>query len=258
MATRFHKPISAPCGSKELGAPVSLAYFRKVLSKLKNKPQKKSKSAPKNKPKNQRHDWGALKTEFIAGDYASATEFGRKHGMNPNAHGFKKATRGWRAEKARMRHVFDSKTRDMLIDEQVAERYQDIYAKALIFHLQLFELLESLAKSSANWEPIQGPAEALEAAKFVSEMQRAIERILPAIRGLEKLAEVNRLFDQLANEKIDITRAAIEFMRLGINLPRPMEIMLSKQQPTEPEPNDGDLISDDTILARRQELLSEI
>ena len=247
--------------AEELGVPVSLAYFRKVLAQLKKQTPKKNKSIPKSNPtgnQRERHDWPAMKTEFLTGDFPSLSAFARFKSISPTSAYFRRMTKGWKGEKVKTGIVFAAKTKDRFIDGKVAERYGDIYTHALLIQIQLFELLEKLAKSTSIWKPAKGPAEAIEAARFVVEMQKAIERILPAIRGLEKLTEVNRLFDQLADEKIDITKAAIEFMRLGINLPRPMEIMLSKQQPAEPELDDGDLISDDTILARRQELLSEI
>ena len=238
-----------------------MAYFRKILAKVKSKPTEKNKGKPNSKPQGkqrERHDWPVLKTEFTTGNFPSLSAFARSKGISPTSAYFRRMTAGWRKDRDNLQIISEAKTQEKLVDGKAAEKYQDIYTHALVIQIQLFELLQYLAHSTSTWGPITGPADALEGAKFIHEMQRVLEKILPGIRGLQMLHEVNHLFDQLAEEKIDITKAAIEFMRLGINLPKPMEIMLARHQPAEPEPDDADLITDEQILARRQELMAEI
>ncbi len=244
--------------SNELGQQVSLAYFRKILATVKKKPRTKSKNKPKNEPKCQPYDWPAMRAEFMGGDFPSLSAFARSKGISPTSTSFRKMTAGWLKEKNKVGAILSTKIQDKLIDGQVAEKFQDIYAKALIFQAQLFELWGRLAHTSTTWAAAKTPSQGLETARFLSEMQKTFERLIPNIKGLEKLSDVNAVFDQLQQEKIDVPQAAIEITKMGVRLPKPMEIMLSRHQPAEPEPDDADMISDDAIIARRQELLAEI
>ena len=251
--------------SKEIGKSLSLAYFRKVLGKLKekNKPSKKVKKKVKPvKPDKinviDPNDWVTLKAEFMSGAYKSKAAFAREMGLNPRSYAFEKNTVGWSDEKKEMDREITGKTIENLIEERAADKARDMYAEALTTQWLLFDLLKDVTKSKKAWKAIGSVYTANEAANFVINMQKAFEAIMPNIQGLEKMAEIRAIFDGLSDESMEIDQAAIEFMKLGVKLPEPMRVMLQKKPVEEEAPEDGEEITEEMILARREQMLLEI
>ena len=245
--------------SAELGKKISVQYFGKVLREIRKKSAPKKKQNTTQKPtQRRRRDWGELKAEFLAGPYTSISEFARACGLNESSHHFRKKTEGWRDEKAKIEQKINKRVAQQLSEDKTAEKVCNIYADALIIQLELFELLESLARSHRNWKPIKSSSDALAAAKFSTEIQTAIERIVPNIRGLHKMSQVNAVLGQLSDGKIDIAQASIKLTILGVKLPRALELLLSKHQPEEIPPDDDDYIDEAKILERRRTILLEI
>ncbi|MFZ7112451.1 MAG: hypothetical protein ACOWYE_12270 [Desulfatiglandales bacterium] len=258
--------------SESIGKTISLGYFKKVLFSLRSikEPIEKSKhekgtekkvrvtqKVPPSTQKKRHHDWDSLKAEFMAGPYNSVSEFCSIRGLKPNTY-FRKKTKGWRKNKKKILAATDGKTLEKLIENRATEKMRDLYADTLTIQLKLFDILTTIAHSVSNWKKIDSPSTAREAAKFVLDMLRSFEEILPNIRGLEKMLEINRVFDQLADGKIEFARAAIELTSLGIKLPRVLEIILARYRLQEPPVGDSQIITDEMIMARRQELLEEI
>ena len=242
--------------SKKIGQKISYAYFKEVLAKIRSQlTEKTGKTAGNGK----RHDWDALKTQFLTGDYRSLSEFARAHGIAPKSESFRNKSATWKSEKEKIGRKTEEKIREQLLDEKTADFCANLNANLLQAQLSLFDYFIRLAENAKNFPEPTTAAEAKEAASFIMEMQRAIERMIPNIIGLHAVVEVNKIFDELSEEKISIAKAAIELTKLGVNLPRALEIMLSKYAPLEPEPDEGDLIDDEKILARRREMrLAEI
>ena len=243
--------------SAELGEPISLHYFRKVLSKIRS--PKKSGSKPKSEPKQKRYDWDALKTDYMLGNYSSLSDFARTHGIAPKSESFRKKTATWKDEKEKIGSIFEAKIREALLDGQVAEKYRSIHAHAFRVHLALFDLWQEVGEAAATWGAPETPEAGIKIAMFISRMQKAVADLLPSIHGLGQLSEINAIFDQLSEGKIDIAQVSIELMKLGIQLPRALEILLTKHVPMEPEPDEGDWITEQKILEKRREMrLAEI
>jgi hypothetical protein len=72
------------------------------------------------------------------------------------------------------------------------------------------------------------------------------------------MADMRSIFDGIGDGTMDIEEAAIAFVRMGVEMPEPLKIMLQKHQPEEAPPDDGDEITEEEILARRQQMMVEI
>jgi hypothetical protein len=105
-------------------------------------------------------------------------------------------------------------------------------------------------RDETPWHTQMGAAAALDLA-------RAMERILPAIKGLENLQGIHKIFDDLSAGG-DIVTAALELAKLGVAMPKPVEILLTKHKPDEVPPDDGTVVTDEEIMRRRAELLEQI
>ena len=55
--------------------------------------------------------------------------------------------------------------------------------------------------------------------------------IVPNLQGLEKMADIRSIFDGLGDGTMGLEEAAIAFVRMGVNVPEPLKIILQKHQP---------------------------
>ena len=206
--------------SAELKDIVSFSYFKKVLGKVKKKgdPAKKATNAGRRKDAPPRGvttpDWPALQADYLAWRFASLAEVARNVGMHWRSKEFREATAGWKAARDAVEKPALPKTIEMLAQERAAQKVRDIYVEALVIHYRMMDLLEKTSKCRDAWkEPDKTPWHSQMAVAVAIDMQRAIEKILPAIRGLENLQAVHRIFDRLQGGEIDITEAAIDFCK---------------------------------------------
>jgi hypothetical protein len=261
---------------QELGKTLSLAYFRKVLRKLKGGKKnhlkiKEKKISTSNLKKGVREpfsnerethgvacDWSALKAEFMQGEHKNLSALARAYGIDPGNYQFRKNTKGWKKERLVLSTETNKKTIDNLTKDRATDNARNIYAEILVVQWQLLDILEDVAATKFDWKEITTPSEARDVAGFVLDMQKAIERIMPNLQGLEKMADMRSVFDGLGDGTMDIETAAIAFVRMGVNMPEPLKIILQKHQPEEAPPDDGDEITEEEILARRQEMMGEI
>ena len=262
--------------SRELGKTLSLAYFKKVLRSLKyrgksplkvknNKGSKNSNKKAAREPLSfeesdhaSSYDWSTLKKDFIRGEHKNLSALARAYGINPGNYKFRKETRGWLKERLAISTETNKKTIEKLTKDQAAYNARKIYSEALVIQWRLFDILKEVTETKHNWEKIATPAASREVANFVIDMQKAFERILPNIQGLEKMTDMQAIFDGLNDGTMDIEQAAIGFVKLGVQMPEPLKMMLQKHQPEEAMPDDGDEISEEQILARREKMLQEI
>jgi hypothetical protein len=258
--------------SGELGEPLSLAYFRKVLRSLKgkNKPLKKGKNAGNlhkrvkktkvnpAKKSTDGVDWSALKTEFMDNSGISLAAFARDHGMNPASGMFRRNTTGWPKERRSVIAETSTKAVQTLIESRAADKARDMYAEILAFQWRLMDALKEAAESVPQWKTIKSPYTAGAVATYALNMQVAFEKLMPNLQGLVKMDEMRNIFDGLADNTMDIEQAAIGFVKLGVQMPEPLKMMLQKYEPEEPMPDDNDEITEAQIMARREEMLKEI
>lgn len=265
--------------SEELGVTMSLPYLKKILGALKGKkkPSKKTKKktggAKKQKvtPKEQKVtpekqgvasvaalDWPALKEEFIRGKFKTVSAFARSRGMDPEHTTFRRNTVGWRKDKEAAIKESTGKAIQAFVEEHAIDETRNMHVEVLATQWKLFDVLKDAADAKSNWKGAASPSASREMANFVIDMQRAFERIMPNIKGLEKMTDMRAIFDGLADGTMDIEEAAIGCVRLGVQMPEPLKMMLQKHQPEEAPPDDGDEITEEEILARRQEMMVEI
>jgi hypothetical protein len=262
--------------SEELGKPLSLAYFRKILHKLKRKGKPSQKAKKQKKPANATkkemgkpstkekvnpdspHDWSKFKVEFMKGEHKTLSALARAYGIDPVNKIFRNNTKGWLKERREVSAETAKKTVENLIKDRAADNARDMYAEILLNQWLLMDVLNDAAAARKDWKPLKSPHTCREAANFVIDMQKAFEQIMPNLQGLEKMNEIRTIFDGLSDGNMDIAEAAIELVKLGVTMPEPLKMMLQKHQPEEVVPDDGDEITEEQILAKRQEMLAEI
>ncbi len=246
--------------STELGQPISPKYFNRVLSQIKSQKSsgsKKTKSTSKT-THSKRRDWTQLKSDFMAGKHKTISDLARHCGLHASSSFFRKKTAGWTAERAKIEQKVDAAVVDRLVESGVARKIRNLYADALVAYVQIFEAMEAMTHDPEKWTGDKTPERSWMGAKFLNELRDGITKILPVIKGLEKLEDINKIFDSLSANEIDITQASLALVRLGVSLPKPLEIMLSKHVPDEVVPDDGEEINEATILERRRTMLLEI
>ena len=254
--------------SAELGKTVSLGYFKKILRGLKVKKKKSSANVTKKEIKGPfpsgdgdsipHHDWAALKTEFMKGEHKSLSALARSFGINPGSYQFRKKTEGWLKERLAISKKISEKTIQILTESQAADKARNMYAEILAFQWRIMDALKVAANSVPDWKKIDSPYTAGAVAEFALTMQTVFEKIMPNIKSLEKMADMDRIFKGLSNGSMNIEQAAIKFVKLGVQMPEPLKIMLQKHQPEETLPDDSEEISETEILDRRQKMLQEI
>jgi len=262
--------------SKELGRDVSLSYFKKKMcimkqGKLPPKPTKPTKPTDKKKvtPKKNKDspankvrrgvDWDAAHKDYLSGNYSSLSDFARKYGLNPQGYYFRKKTKTWNKDREEVLKKANKKVVSILANKEAADKVRDWHADILKMHWELFDALQYASEASSGWkDKAKTPSTAREVVGFVIDMQKAIEKIMPNIKGLENVADIAKVFDGLSDGSMDIETAAIEFLHMGVALPEPLKIMLQKHHQEEPTQEDGDEITEADILARRREMMMAI
>jgi hypothetical protein len=261
---------------RELGKPLSLAYFRKVLRRLKgtkkihSKIKKRKSLANTGKKKgsdplsnedgglDSSCDWSTIKAGFMKGEYKNLSALAMFYGINPNSYKFRKRTKGWLKERLAISTKTSIKTVQNLIETRAADKARDMYTEILAAQWRIMDALKTAAESVSRWKTIDTPYAAGAVATYALNMQAVFEKIMPNLQGLIKLEEMWNIFDGLADNTMDIEQAAVGFVKLGVQMPEPLKMMLQKHQPEELPPDEGDEISEEQILAKRQEMLEQI
>jgi hypothetical protein len=261
---------------RELGKPLSLAYFRKVLRRLKGTEKKslevkKKKNLANNSKKgvseplpneeggrDSSYNWSTIKAGFMKNEYKNLSVLARAYGINPNNYKFRKRTKGWLKERLAISTKTSIKTIQNLIETRAADKARDMYTEILAAQWRLMDALAIAAESVSMWKTIDTPYAAGAVATYALNMQSVFEKIMPNLQGLVKMEEMRNIFDGLADNTMDIEQAALGFVKLGIQMPEPLKMMLQKHKPEEVPPDDGDEISEEQILAKREKMLQEI
>jgi hypothetical protein len=253
----------------ETGFDVSFQYFKKVLAKVRREKGPRL-SLTKNTPATTApskaaavlladEQWPALHDAYVKGRFASLSDVARHLGLRPDHKGFREAVKGWRHERRALAPAISTRTAEQLSKDGATAAVRDLYADALVAHYHLLDIILDSAehcgerwkkRDETQWHTQMGAAAALDLA-------RAMEKIIPAIRGLENLKAIHKIFDNLSAGG-DIVTAALELAKLGVTLPRPIEILLTRHKPEEAPPDDGMLVTDEEIMRRRAELLEQI
>ena len=257
--------------SKEIQKEISFQYFRKTLCRLRNRGNTGAKGAQPARPNSPPPtsvaqippvvpDWAAIKEAFLSWKFATLSDVARHVGMHPNLKSFRQLTAGWHKERGKLKAPVLAKTLDILVQERAVDQVRDLYAQILAAHYRLIDFLTDIAENcqiklgEQRWKT---PWHVQMSAQAAIDLARAMERIVPVIRGLENLQAVHEIFDRLSSNEIGVDVAAIDLARLGVALPRPIEILLTKHTPEE-LPAVEDEITEEMIMAKRAEMLSEI
>ena len=255
--------------SARAGRTASLPYFKKVLASVRRDmeptlrlatskptatPPSKSASALLNDP-----GWPAVREAYLTFKCKSLNDVARRLGVRKDHRGFREAVRGWAKERKALQPAVAVKTAEEISAAGGIQKVRDLNASALAALYRLAALLAEVSRSWKVWAAdIRTPWHAQMAAQAAIDLSKAMDKILPAIKGLEGLKKVNRIFSDLSENRIDVVRAALDLAILGVALPKPIEIMLSKHRPEELPPDSGDEITQEQIMARRAEMLAEI
>jgi hypothetical protein len=253
----------------DTGFRVSIPYFKKMLVRIRQEHAPRL-SLTKNNPAATTPSmtaevlladpqWPALRAAYTTGKFASLSDVARHLGLRPDHRGFRQAVAGWRDERSRLAPAISARTVEAVVEYGATAKVRDIYAEALAAHFSLLDIVTESAKfCKTRWsEPDKTPWHSQMAAQAAMDLSKAMEKILPAIKGLENLQAIHSIFDDLSAGG-DIVKAAFDLAKLGVTMPKPIEIMLTKHKPDDTSPDDGEVISDAAIMARRAELLEEI
>ncbi len=262
----------------DTGYPVSFQYFKKTLGQVKPKNNPRSGHAPVSDPKppgakaktrakatsieNDPH-WPAIRDAFFRWEFQSLADVARHIGRRPDDRIFKRATAGWAELRNETEKAAFPLTVDALAKERAVQKVQDLYAQILAAHYRLADFVTGIADKCEDKLTddvvFKTPWHTQMAIQTAIDLHKAMEKIVPAIKGLESLKAVHQVFDDLADGKIDVVRAAFDLAKLGVVMPKPIEILLTKHKADELPPEEGDwIVTDEAIMRRRAELLAEI
>jgi len=247
--------------SKELGCTVSLAYFKKKMS---NDISRQCGRDPKRYPaagsktKGRRHDYEGLRLEFLAGSWRTIASFCRDKGISEKSTAFRVKTKGWLKEKRAIQLQADEAAVQTLTKLGVGKRIRNVVATVCALEWSLLDIAQKLIESQPNWKPIESTSAAHDGALFVKDLHAALKDITPFLQGLDRYEEMNKVFDRLKTGEIDVAQAIMKLLQMGVEVPKSLQIMLARGIADEPPPDDGEIISTEKILERRQQMLREI
>ena len=262
--------------AKELGADVSLSYFKKVLKSARGKEplakgtrSGKEKGNPKSHPAidaadqhesgpDDRRDYGALRLEFLDGPWGTLAAFAREKGIKPSSNWFREKTKGWHREKKLMLQKVHEETAKALVQECIDQRVRGVYEHVQVIVWKLLEASQKLADGIERWKTPKSPTTAYYGALFIKELHAALKDMAPFIQGMERMDEVNRIFGSLGKGELNVYEATIELMKIGVEIPKALQIMLTKGPGEERPPEEGELLTEEKILARRNEMMQRI
>jgi hypothetical protein len=246
---------------------ISFPYFKKTLALIrtkgltdKNLTNTKSGPPPPFSKILRSSQWPELKEKFLSWQFGTLSDLARYLGLRPDHRGLRKATAGWNAERGKIKPVVMSKTLETLATERAGNIVRDLYSDALAAHYKLLHMVtDTVDKCYSRWkDPDRTPWHTQAAAQAVMDLAKAMSQLLPAIRGLESLKVIHQIFDELLENRTDIVKASLALARLGVAMPKSIEILLTKHKADELPPDDGEVISDEAIVARRAEIMAEI
>jgi hypothetical protein len=253
----------------ETGFDVSFQYFKKTLAKIRRERNPrlraaKTQAGPETPLKSATvflsdPAWPELHDAYVCGKFRSLSAVAARVGTTVDARGFKEATQGWAKERRELAPAVQTKTAEQLTKAGAIATVRDIYAEALVAHYHLLDIiLDSAEHCRDRWtDPDKSPWHTQMGAQAALDLAKAMEKILPAIKGLENLKAIHKIFDNLSAGG-DIVTAALDLARLGVAMPKPIEILLTRHKAEEAPPDDGMIVTDEEIMKRREELLAAI
>jgi hypothetical protein len=253
----------------ETGFDVSFQYFKKTLAKIRRERNPrlrtaKTQAGPETPLKSATvflsdPAWPELHDAYVCGKFRSLSAVAARVGTTVDSRGFKEATRGWAKERRELAPAVQTKTAEQLTRAGAVAKVRDLYAEALAAHYALLDIIfDSAEHCRERWtDPDKSPWHTQMAAQAALDLAKAMEKILPAIKGLENLKAIHKIFDNLSAGG-DIVTAALDLARLGVAMPKPIEILLARHKPDETPPDDGETVTDEAIMKRRAELLAQI
>ena len=258
--------------AEELGQPFSLGYFKNVLRKIKHAQKSENRKEKKHSKSDihgdainnntgekqvDRRDYEALRLEFLHGNWKTLSAFARDKGIKPSSSHFRKKSKTWLREKKILGKKVDQAVVKNLTKKRAEQKTRDVYDQIRALEWNLLDAADFISDSISDWAPIKSVSGCYYAALCIKEMHAVLKEIGPFLQELEHAFQVSKVFDNLDAGKIDIDQATIQFMKLGIKVPKIMQIMLSKGIDRVVEDN-GEMISQEKIVAYRKEHLALI
>lgn len=212
-----------------------------------------AKGEPGRKPrKTTKATWEAWKLEFLGGDFKSASDFVRSKGLDPGTGYVSRMTRGWSKQLSEIRAKSEAETVAAIADHKGAEAIARLHSRVLLALYQcLGDLEKNGPKRAALHKTIESAKDSLDLTRNVNVVIDGLLKLLPAVSRIEGTVGARDVLRRLAEQKVDVTGAAIAFEQMGVELPQTVKILLAKQEPPEPPEDIANSIPSDEELERR-------
>jgi hypothetical protein len=234
---------------------VSLAEFcrRENLSydacRLAFKKIEKARSASEISPrKASKGQWEAWRLEFLGGDYKSVADFLRSKGINRSSGYTSRMTKGWAKEKGEIGAKTQAENVAAIADLRGGEALAQLHGRILTtLYGCLADLEKNGPKRAALHEGIDSVRDNMDFLRGVSTAIDALLKVLPPISKIEAATATRALLQKVLDQGLDVTEASIQLEMMGVSIPETLRIMLSRQEPPEPEQG-SNFIPDDEYL----------
>jgi len=205
--------------------------------------------------------WEALRLEFLGGDWESLADFARDRGLNGKSGYFSKMTKGWRDQKAEIEAKSKAENVAALADQAGAAAIASLHGRILT---ALYRCLGDLETNGPKRVGLHKSVDSVrDNVDFLRGVNLAIDgllKVLPPVAKIEALVATRALLQEVLDQGLDVTEAAIRLDMLGVSLPESLKIILAKQEPPEPPEPEGHFPSDeelDAIYYERMERIAE-
>lgn len=168
-------------------------------------------SSPKKKEK-KGTDWDSLKEKYIFGKYESLSDFARHHGLDPTNGYFRRMTKGWNEEKAKIRQKSAQKSRmDHLreLEETWNKHMADVYVQFQLCALFLEHSSDNYIKLSSEVETLKDQRD-FEAALStrIDTTKKVYDVLLRTRPGTPR--DIGEIFNSIDDANLDFTESGME------------------------------------------------
>ena len=247
--------------SKELGKSVSLSTFEKALRRYRKdqeREKEQSKAIEQMPDVGGRRNWAALKVEFMRGQWDTIAGFIKAKNIRMTSH-IRKTTNGWIQAKEAFRARAAEIAADKLLNDCAEDLIIDTQKSIRGIYLGMLQGIKTMSDGLKNLkvEEVCTAEEIYFTARGIKALCEAAEKIEPRINAMERMAEFSSIMGNLESGAVTIDSAILRFIRLGIRVPRAMEIMLSRPAEEIP-PDDAEIISVEKIMENRKEIYARL
>lgn len=203
--------------------------------------------------------WESLRLEFLEGDWQTLADFARAKALNSATGYFSKMTRGWLDQRAEIEAKTKAENVAAIADSKSVAVIARLHSRILI---ALYQCLGDLEKNGPVRERlhrgIEGVKDNTDFLRGVSVAVDTLLKVLDPIKKIEAATATRALLQKVLDQGLDVTEASIQLEMMGVSIPETLRIMLSKQEPMEPEPPENETPSDDELERRWRDGLKRI